>query len=99
MKNLEADLAHMQEDLAASERARKAVEAERDELAEEVSSGASNKNSLVEEKRRMEGRISQLEEELEEETSNLEIMADKARKNGLQVCHQTVQFCRFLKRS
>ena len=39
---------------------------------------------MIEDKRRLEGRISQLEEELEEEQSNLEILADKARKNGLQ---------------
>ena len=43
------------------------------------------RGSLQEDKKRLEGRISQLEEELEEEQSNLEILADKARKNGLQV--------------
>ena len=41
---------------------------------------------MQEDKKRLEGRIGQLEEELEEEQSNLEILADKARKNGLQVC-------------
>lgn len=43
------------------------------------------RNALLEDKRRLELRIAQLEEELEEEQSNLEIFADKARKNGLQV--------------
>ncbi len=37
----------------------------------------------------MEGRINQLEEELEEEQSNVEILADKTRKNGLQVNNHT----------
>ena len=36
IKNLEADLLQLQEDLAASERARKALMAERDELQEEL---------------------------------------------------------------
>ena len=39
----------------------------------------------MEEKRRLEQRIAQLEEDLEDEQSNTEILADKARKNGLQV--------------
>ena len=43
------------------------------------------RNSLIEDKRRLEARISVLEEELEEEQSNIEILADRARKNGLQV--------------
>lgn len=42
-KTLEADLLQLQEDLAASERARKALQAERDELADEMSSGGSAK--------------------------------------------------------
>ena len=33
----------------------------------------------------MEARISQLEEELEDEQNNVEILGDRARKNGLQV--------------
>ena len=33
----------------------------------------------------MEQRISQLEDDLEDEQSNCEILADKARKNGLQI--------------
>ena len=43
LKNLEADLLQMQEDLAASERARKALENERDELHDEINNSASNK--------------------------------------------------------
>ena len=43
------------------------------------------RNSLLEDKRRLETRIGTLEEELEEEQSNVEILADRARKNGIQV--------------
>ena len=42
-KLLETDLTQMQEDLAASERARKTVEAERDELQDEISNSATSK--------------------------------------------------------
>ncbi len=43
------------------------------------------RNSLLEEKRRLEARINQLEEDLDEEQSNCEIMADRSRKATLQV--------------
>lgn len=43
------------------------------------------RSALLDEKRRLEQRIAQLEEDLEDEQSNCEILADKARKNGLQV--------------
>ena len=46
------------------------------------------RTSLIEEKRRLEQRIAQLEEDLEDEQGNTEILADKARKNGLQVSTQ-----------
>jgi len=42
-KLLETDLTQMQEDLAASERARKTVEAERDELQDEITNSATSK--------------------------------------------------------
>jgi len=42
-KSLETDLLQLQEDLAASERSRKALQAERDELSDEVVSGGSSK--------------------------------------------------------
>ena len=42
-KLLETDLIQLQEDLAASERARKGVESERDELQDEISNSATNK--------------------------------------------------------
>lgn len=45
VKTLEADLLQVSEDLAASERAKRAAEAERDELQEEINSNA-NKGEL-----------------------------------------------------
>ena len=50
------------------------------------------RNTLIEDKRRLEQRIVAIEDDLEEEQSNLEMMVDKARKNGQQVgdtrpCH------------
>lgn len=43
LKNLEAELAQMQEDLASSERNRRNLQAERDDLLEEISSGSAGK--------------------------------------------------------
>ena len=42
-KNLEADLMQAQEDLSASERQRRAAEAERDDLQDELSGGLKDK--------------------------------------------------------
>jgi len=43
VKNLETELLQLQEDLAASERNRKALQSERDELSDELASGGSSK--------------------------------------------------------
>lgn len=43
---------------------------------------------MADEKRRLEARISQLEEELEEEQSNMEILNDRLRKSTQQVTGQ-----------
>lgn len=43
VKSLEAELLQLQEDLAASERSRKAIQAERDELHDELAHGGSSK--------------------------------------------------------
>jgi peptidoglycan hydrolase CwlO-like protein len=45
-----------------------------------ILSPPSHSNTLSEEKRRMEGRLSTLEEDLEEEQMNIESALDKARK-------------------
>ncbi|XP_056228098.1 myosin-10-like isoform X5 [Seriola aureovittata] len=85
LKSLEAEILQLQEDHAASERARRHAEQERDELADEISNSVSGKSSLLEEKRRLEARIAQLEEELEEEQGNMEMLNDRFRKTTLQV--------------
>ncbi|KAF6727243.1 Myosin-10 [Oryzias melastigma] len=84
-KSLEAEILQLHEDFAASERARRHAEQERDELADEISNSAAGKSSLLEEKRRLEARIAQLEEELEEEQGNMELLNDRLRKTNMQV--------------
>nr|AAK85118.1 non-muscle myosin II heavy chain [Doryteuthis pealeii] len=80
VKSLEDELVVMQEDVAAAERARKNAETERDELQEEIANGTVSKSSLNEEKRRLELRISELEDLLDEEQNNSEILIDKNKK-------------------
>jgi hypothetical protein len=46
------------------------------------------RSALLDEKRRLEARIAQLEEELEEEQSNMELLNDRFRKTTLQVAIQ-----------
>ena len=46
VKNLEADMIQLQEDLSAAERARRTAEAERDDLQEEINSNA-GKGSIM----------------------------------------------------
>uniref|UniRef100_H2RW08 Myosin heavy chain 10 n=1 Tax=Takifugu rubripes TaxID=31033 RepID=H2RW08_TAKRU len=79
LKSLEAEIVQLHEDLAASERGRRHAEQERDELQDEIS------NTLMDEKRRLEARIAQLEEELEEEQGNMELLNDRFRKTTMQV--------------
>ena len=49
--------------------------------------------ALLDEKRRLEARIAQLEEEVEEEQSNAEIANERARKSTLQVGRLAANFC------
>ena len=51
----------------------------------------SGSNLLADEKRRLEARISALEDELEEEQSNSEILMDRARKGQLQLEQTTTE--------
>uniref|UniRef100_A0AAZ3SCS1 Myosin, heavy chain 11b, smooth muscle n=1 Tax=Oncorhynchus tshawytscha TaxID=74940 RepID=A0AAZ3SCS1_ONCTS len=83
-KTLEASFMQLQEDLAAAERARKQAETERDEMSEDLASN-SGKSMMSDEKRRLEAKISQLEEELEEEQANMENLHDRLRKTQQQV--------------
>ena len=50
----------MAEDYASSERLRRSLESERDELQEELNSLGGNRSNLAEEKRRLEARIQQV---------------------------------------
>jgi len=43
------------------------------------------RNSLVEEKRRLEARVAQLEEEMDEEHAEVEQLTERARKSAAQV--------------
>uniref|UniRef100_A0A2K5HWX0 Myosin heavy chain 14 n=1 Tax=Colobus angolensis palliatus TaxID=336983 RepID=A0A2K5HWX0_COLAP len=73
------------QELAASDRARRQAQQDRDEMADEVANGNLGKAAILEEKRQLEGRLGQLEEELEEEQSNSELLNDRYRKLLLQV--------------
>uniref|UniRef100_A0AAY5L6S6 Myosin, heavy chain 14, non-muscle n=1 Tax=Esox lucius TaxID=8010 RepID=A0AAY5L6S6_ESOLU len=91
LQTLEAELLQLTEDLSVSERMRRQAQQERDEMADEIINTSTGKSALCEEKRRLEARVTQLEEELEEEQSNAEIMAERYRKATLQVDTLTVQ--------
>ncbi|KAM6913340.1 myosin-14-like [Lycodopsis pacificus] len=80
-KATEADIVQLHEMLAAAERARKQAETERDELSEELASNASGKSLLSDEKRRLDLKVSRLEEELEEEQANVESLNERLRKS------------------
>lgn len=45
-----------------------------------------SRNVLSEEKRRLDARVNQLEEDLEEEQTNNELLTERLRKTALQVC-------------
>ncbi|XP_063292215.1 myosin-10-like [Pelobates fuscus] len=91
LKSLEAELLQLQEDLAAAERAKRQAQQERDDLADELSNGVSGKSALLDEKRALEARIVQLEEELDEEQNNMELLNDRYRKYTLQVETMTTE--------
>uniref|UniRef100_A0A8D3DTN0 Myosin-9 n=1 Tax=Scophthalmus maximus TaxID=52904 RepID=A0A8D3DTN0_SCOMX len=80
LKGMEAEMIQMHEELAAAERVRRQAMQERDELQDEIN------NQVAEERRRLEARIAQLEEELEEEQCNTELTNDRLKKAMLQVC-------------
>ncbi|XP_069463113.1 myosin-10-like isoform X1 [Ambystoma mexicanum] len=91
LKSLEAELLQLQEELAAAERAKRQAQQERDELADALANGASGKSAFLDEKRNLEARIAQLEEELDEEQSNMELLNDRYRKFTLQVETMTTE--------
>ncbi|TKC34990.1 hypothetical protein EI555_021483, partial [Monodon monoceros] len=85
LKSMEAEMIQLQEDLAAAERAKRQAQQERDELADEMANSSGKGALALEEKRRLEARIAQLEEELEEEQGNTELVNDRLKKANLQV--------------
>ncbi|XP_038146325.1 myosin-9-like isoform X1 [Cyprinodon tularosa] len=84
LKAMEADMIQMQEELAAAERVKRQAQQERDELQDEINNQAAKNAQVAEERRRLEARIAQLEEELEEEQCNTELTNDRLKKAMLQ---------------
>merc|ERR1712060_484647 len=78
-------------DLSAAERQRRTAEAERDELAEELSSTGSKGALAIDEKRRLDARIAALEGELEEEQTQSEMLMERARKNQISIEQLTTE--------
>nr|XP_033944938.1 myosin-9-like isoform X1 [Pseudochaenichthys georgianus] len=91
LKGMEAEMLQMQEELAAAERVKRQAQQERDELQDEINSQASKNAQVVEERRRLEARIAQLEEELEEEQCNIELTNDRLKKAVLQSDQMNVE--------
>uniref|UniRef100_A0A3Q3VY46 Myosin-9 n=1 Tax=Mola mola TaxID=94237 RepID=A0A3Q3VY46_MOLML len=86
LKAMEAEMLQMQEELAAAERVKRQAQQERDELQDEI-----NNQAVAEERRRLEARIAQLEEELEEEQCNTELINDRLKKAILQTDQMSVE--------
>lgn len=84
-KALEAEVMQLTEDLASSDRVKRAAEVERDELLDEMQTLTNKSSLIVDEKRRLEARIASLEEELEEEQSNSEVILERNRKSQLTI--------------
>uniref|UniRef100_A0A6P7G1J3 Myosin heavy chain, non-muscle isoform X2 n=1 Tax=Diabrotica virgifera virgifera TaxID=50390 RepID=A0A6P7G1J3_DIAVI len=91
VKTLEAEVLQLTDDLTNSDKLRRAAEAERDELLEEISNSNNKGTLLIDEKRRLEARIATLEEELEEEQSTNEILQDRTRKAQLNIEQLTAE--------
>ncbi|XP_067115240.1 myosin-9-like [Osmerus mordax] len=87
VKSMEADAMQLHEDLATSERMKRQAQSERDELQDEINSHASKNSLIADEKRKLEARIAQLEEDLEEEHLNTDMVNDRLRRSTLQ-CDQ-----------
>ncbi|XP_017593196.1 PREDICTED: myosin-10 isoform X4 [Corvus brachyrhynchos] len=86
LKSLEAEILQLQESKAESENTKKQASEEGDQHSQEVGMNCLQGSlALLDEKRRLEARIAQLEEELEEEQSNMELLNERFRKTTLQV--------------
>ncbi|KAJ3601280.1 hypothetical protein NHX12_032253 [Muraenolepis orangiensis] len=91
LKTMEAEMIQMQEELAAAERAKRQAQQERDELQDEINNQATKNGQVGEEKRRLDARIAQLEEELEEEQCNTELVNDRLKRAMLQTDQMNVE--------
>ncbi|XP_051940017.1 myosin-9-like isoform X2 [Hippocampus zosterae] len=91
LKALEADALHYQEDLATAERLKRQIQAERDELQDEINNSNAKNSLQAEEKRRLEARITQLEEDLEEELLNTEMVNERLKRTTLQMEQLTTE--------
>lgn len=91
VKSMEAEMIQLQEELAASERAKRLAQQERDELQDEINNQAAKGSLGSEERRRLEARIAQLEEELEEEQNNTELVNDRLKRALLQTDQMNVE--------
>ncbi|XP_069381002.1 myosin-9-like isoform X2 [Paralichthys olivaceus] len=91
LKGMEADMIQMQEELASAERVKRQAQQERDELQDEINNQANKNAQVAEERRRLEARIAQLEEELEEEQCNTELTNDRLKKALLQTDQMNVE--------
>uniref|UniRef100_A0AAR2KAQ4 Myosin-9 n=1 Tax=Pygocentrus nattereri TaxID=42514 RepID=A0AAR2KAQ4_PYGNA len=85
LKSMEAENVQLHEDLASADRTKKQIQQERDELQDELNNSVCCRSLLSEERRKLEARIAQLEEELDEEQSNVELLHDRVKKAVLQV--------------
>ncbi|XP_037646931.1 myosin-9-like isoform X2 [Sebastes umbrosus] len=91
LKGMEADMIQMAEELAAAERVKRQAQQERDELQDEINNQATKNAQVAEERRRLEARIAQLEEEVEEEQCNTELTNDRLKKAMLQTDQMNVE--------
>ncbi|KAM8842706.1 uncharacterized protein ACB058_014275 [Synchiropus picturatus] len=82
LKTMEADALQFQEDLGTAERLKRQAQTERDKFQDEITNSNSKNTMLTDEKRRLEARISQLEEELEEEQLNTEMVNDRLKQGS-----------------
>ncbi|CAN9513645.1 unnamed protein product [Ophioblennius macclurei] len=90
IQTLEAEVLQLSEELVVSEKQRRQLKQDVDRMEDEMVSSTA-KAAMIEEKRRLEARVSQLEEELEEEQTNTELVTERQRKTALQVETLSVQ--------
>ncbi|KAK6734342.1 hypothetical protein RB195_017866 [Necator americanus] len=85
LRTLEAELSRLSGDLSTIQTARRKAEAERDDLAEEISNIRQGGLIGQDEKKRFEKRIMDLQEMLEEEQTSNELVNEKLKKAQAQV--------------